>query len=55
MTFILFLIITSSRNVPTVVQTQNFRTEMACLKAIEKIIDTEKKNDFSVTAFCIKD
>lgn len=55
MNFILFVVMTAGNGNHPVIQTQNFKTEVACLQSIQKIIDVEKKMYLNVKAFCIKD
>ena len=54
MTYILFLIVVGNAYRPAVA-IQNFKTEMGCVQAIEKLISVEKKSGVSINAFCVKD
>ena len=54
MGYILFVIITTAGR-GVVFQTQNLKTEIGCLQAVEKTITAQKKLGIDVVAFCIKD
>lgn len=55
MSHVLILIILGGGERPSVIS-QNFKTEIGCLQAIEKSINFEKKPGINaVHAFCVKD
>ena len=53
MNYVLLIIIKCGNMVTF--QSQNFKTEISCLQAIEKTVSIEKKLHVHTTAFCVKD
>lgn len=54
MNYILFLIVVGAANRPAVA-IQNFKTEIGCMQAIEKLVNIEKKAGVHINAFCVRD